>query len=518
MRRLVPDRPTLVALGSGLLLALSFPRIDLASVAWFALAPLFVSMSGRPFRSGFVAGVGFFGVVLYWLNIVMTTYGRMHPLFSLAAYLMLVCYLALFFAVTTWAACRLRDRLGLSIVVTLPVFWVALEFLRSFLLSGFPWATLGYSQQSHLVLVQSADLFGVYGISFLLILSNATLARCWQWYAGRPAGLRPFPLPALVVALLLFAANAGYGFYRLGQRVDDREKTLTLGLIQGNIDQSIKWDPAHQEATVDIYRRLSAEAVRNGSAELLIWPESATPFYFQDGGPLASLVRKVPQEGAVGLIFGSPAYEMVNRRYNYLNSAYLLSPQGRVLGRSDKIHLVPFGEYVPLKSFLPFIDKLVVGIGDFSPGTVSPLPMNGSEIGVLVCFEGIFPELARDYVAKGSDLLVNITNDAWFGRSSAPYQHLAMTRFRAIENRVWVARAANTGISALIAPSGRIVAQTPIFETRYLAGSVGLGAASTLYTRFGDLLPILFFPICCFWLVKTRKRRSVAVDPEEILP
>ena len=181
-----------------------------------------------------------------------------------------------------------------------------------------------------------------------------------------------------------------------------------------------------------------------------------------------------------------------------------------MLGRSDKIHLVPFGEYVPLGSLLTFVNKLVVGVGDFSPGKVKPLPLNGHTLGVLVCYEAIFPELARDYVRQGSSLLVNITNDAWFGRSSAPFQHLAMTRFRAIENRIWLARAANTGISALISPAGRVVESGPLFEAVRLTGKVGLGAEATFYTRFGDLLAYvcLFISAAFLLLERWRSRRG----------
>jgi apolipoprotein N-acyltransferase len=500
MKLSLPDRSTLVAFGSGLLLALAFPRLNLAPLAWVALVPLVLVMERHPFRSGFAAGLGFFGLVLYWLNIVMTTYGQLHPVFSLAAYLMLVAYLSLFFGAATWAACRLREKLGWSVVWTLPLFWVAGEFIRSFLFSGFPWATLGYSQISLLALVQSADLFGVYGISFLLLLCNAVLA---QSIRARRLG-QPLPLLSLGLTALLLATNAGYGLLRLQQDLDGRAQTARVALVQGNIDQAVKWDPAYQQATVDRYRDLSRQVVAESGADLVVWPESATPFYYQEGGPLAAEVAAVAAETATPLLFGSPAFEIVNRRPRYLNSAFMLSPRGEVLGRSDKIHLVPFGEYVPLGRYLPFINKLVVGIGDFSPGTIKPLGPH--PVGVLVCFEGIFPELARDYVREGSRLLVNITNDAWFGRSSAPAQHLAMTRFRALENRIWVARAANTGISALIAPSGRLTLETPIFETLAVAGSVGLGAQPTFYTRYGDLLPILCLLIGIFGLVQTRRR------------
>ncbi len=505
-RRLLPDRVTLAAALSGLLLALAYPRVDLASLAWFALVPLFLVMAERPFRSGFTAGLVFFATVLYWLNIVMTTFGRLHPLLSVVAWLLLAAYLALFFGAVTWAACRLREKLGLATVVTLPVLWVALEFLRSFLLTGFPWASLGYSQQSHLVLIQSADLFGVYGLSFLLVLSNAVLAAAVA--SRRRPGRGPFPTAGVCIALVLLLANASYGLWRLSGDPDRREQTLSVALVQGNIDQTVKWDPAFQRSTIDRYRELSLEAAEGaaGKVDLIIWPESATPFFFQEGKELAREVPALTRQTEAYLLFGSPAYMVVNRRARYLNSAFLLSPVGEELGRSDKVHLVPFGEYVPLGRFLPFIEKLVVGIGDFSPGEVSPLPMNGKRLGVLVCYEGIFPELARDYVDEGTDLLVNITNDAWFGRSSAPYQHLAMSRFRAVENRIWLARAANTGISAIIAPSGRITAQTPIFETRSLAGEVGLGARPTLYRMTGDVFPALCLALGLWWLLKTRRR------------
>ncbi len=484
-----PDPATLAALASGGLLALAFPRPDLAEFAWVALVPLLLCAGERPFRQGFIAGAAFFAVILYWVNIVMTTYGKLHPLLAVVAYGLLVGYLALFFGVAVWGSFRLRDRLGLPLPLTLPLLWVGLEFLRSFLLSGFPWAILGYSQQNRLTLIQSADLFGVYGLSFLLVLANATLAELARAWRLREARL--IPRCSLGLLLVLVAADLGYGAWRLGQDLDRRPAQLTAVLAQGNIDQSIKWDPSFQQQTVDRYRDLSLKGAAGSPGALIIWPESATPFFFQTESKERREVVDVARHTRSWLLFGSPAYESVNRTTRYYNSAFLLGPDGNLLGRSDKVHLVPFGEYVPLGRFFPFIDKLVTGIGDFSPGTIAPLLLDGHRAGVLVCFEGIFPDLARDMVNKGSDLLVTITNDAWFGRSSAPAQLLAMTRFRAVENRIWLARAANTGISALIAPSGRITGETRIFETTVLKGEVGLGARPSLYTRWGDALPAL---------------------------
>lgn len=503
MRRFLPDAATLAAAGSGALLALAFPRPDVALLAWVALVPLLLVMARRPFRSGFIAGLTFFAAILYWVNIVMTTYGHLHPALSVVAWLLLSAYLALFFAAATWAACRLRDVCGYPFPLTLPVLWVALEFLREFLLTGFPWASLGYSQQGCLPLLQSVELFGVYGLSYLLVLVNAVAA---EWLLARRQPHRRRPTTAVLVTVVLVAAAWGYGSWRLGGDLDDRAERLKVTLVQGNIPQDVKWLPEFQQETIRIYRDLSLAAARRDRPGLLIWPEAATPFYFQDANPLSAHVAALPGEAGAALLFGSPAYRQEPGRLSYLNSVFLLDPRGKEQGRSDKVHLVPFGEYVPLKRFLPFIDKIVVGIGDFSPGIINPLPLNGHRLGVLVCYEAIFPELAREWVRQGSDLLVNVTNDAWFGDSSAPWQHLAMVRFRAVENRVWVARAANTGISAFVAPSGRVLEATGLFVPATATLEVGLGARPGLYARLGDLVPALFLAVSVIWLVQTRRR------------
>ncbi|MGK2943887.1 MAG: apolipoprotein N-acyltransferase [Desulfuromonadales bacterium] len=504
MRRFLPDRVTCASALSGLLLACAFPLPDYTALAWLGLIPLILVMQHRPFKSGFIAGLVFFAVTLYWVNIVMTTYGHLQLAISFLLYLLLAGYLALFWGTATWAACRLKEFRNYSYALTLPVLWVALEFLREFLLTGFPWATLGYSQQAWLTMIQSADLFGVYGLSYLLILSNAVLGE--SALALRRKLPQEFPAKAIAAAVLLLLLNYAYGYWSLQQELDVRDETLQTAVVQGNIPQDQKWRPENQINTVKTYRDLSLQAERTGALDLIIWPEAAMPFYFQDGGRLVNTIAELPLETGASLLFGSPAYLRDPGGVRYLNSAFLLSSTAQLLGRSDKIHLVPFGEYVPLGSYLPFVNKLVAGIGDFTPGEINPLPLQGHQIGVLICYEVIFPELAREYVRQGSDLLVNITNDAWFGNSSAPWQHLAMARFRAIENRVWMARAANTGISAFIAPSGRIMEQTGLFEAAFLTGEVGMGARPGLYSHMGDLVPGAFLLISLLWLLQTRRR------------
>jgi apolipoprotein N-acyltransferase len=480
---------------------MSFPRPNFYWLAWGGLIPLLLVLKNRPFASGFTAGFVFFGSVLYWLNIVMTTYGGLMPVFSLLAYLLLVVYLALYVGAATWVCWHLFERYRIPLLLSFPLSWVALEYLRGILFSGFPWALLGYSQQDFSLAIQSADVTGVYGVSFVLVAVNCALA----WLFSEPRRRMSWVGAGIVVLMVI--SHLGYGYWRNATTSDEREQTLRLALIQGNIEQELKWLPEQQEKTIDIYRQLSLLAAGQ-QPDLLIWPEAATPFYLQGPSPLALETKRIPQDTGIALLVGSPSYSHdAAGEVSFHNSAFLLSPQGKTLGRSDKQHLVPFGEYVPLGRLLGFIDKMVAGAGNFSAGEPKLLALDGHNFGVLICYEAIFPNLARKYIQMGGDLLVNLTNDAWFGRSAAPYQHLAMTRFRAIENRVWLARAANTGISAFISPSGQVVKTTTLFERTQLGGTVGLGASATFYTIYGDLFALLclFFFFCgCGALIMRR--------------
>ena len=482
----VPRRDYILAALSGILLALSFPKPDISLLAWCAFVPLLLAIGrkspAKAFRLGFVAGLTAYGGLLYWLNIVMVTYGKLHWSVSVCLYLTLAAYIALYVAGVAFFV-RKGEVAGLSPLLSFPVMWVGLEYVRSFFLTGFPWASLGYSQYRLLPLIQIADITGVYGVSFLIAFANVVLYRLVKGIVTRDA--RSYPVKSGAILVLLLVATIGYGTRQL--RREENGTPLKVGLIQGNISQDVKWDPAFQQATVEIYERLSRLAGRE-KCDLVVWPESAAPFFFQSDEKYTSRIQGLTRELNSYLLFGSPAFEKRDDKVSFLNSAFLLSPAGEVLGRSDKMHLVPFGEYVPLARFLPFVNKLVQGIGDFSPAaSLKPLSTGKGEIGVLVCFEGIFPELARTYVQEGSRLLVNISNDAWYKRSSAPYQHLAMTVFRAVENHVPLVRATNTGISAIIDSNGELRDATPIFQEAVVVGTVRMGEGNTLYDRLGDL-------------------------------
>ena len=496
----------LSALVSGCLLALSFPQPGISPLAWFAFVPLLAAAAGLPgkvaFRLGVTAGFAAYLGIFYWLNIVLVSYGKLPWFLSGALTLVLAGYLALYLGVVLWLTRRAEER-GITPVLSFPVLWVAGELIRSYLLTGLPWASLGYSQYRILPLIQISDLTGVYGVSFLVACANVVLYRVWASLRYKKA---PYPVAGFLVLLALFTATLGYGFRALNQVEKGGEQRVLL--VQGNIPQDVKWDPAFQESTVATYERLSRKGCQSPGT-LVVWPESALPFYLEGDPAYAARVKKLAVELKSCLVTGSPALEREGELTRYLNSAFLITPAGKVAGRSDKLHLVPFGEYVPLAPLFPFVNKLVAGIGDFSPGKAAvPLETPAGKIGVLVCFEGIFPEVARAYVQAGAGMLVNITNDAWFGKSSAPHQHLSMTVFRAVENRVPLVRAANTGISGVIDSKGHIRGMTPLFEEATLGAQVRRGEAGSFYSRHGDLFALLCLAVATVIAVSCFRRRK----------
>lgn len=480
-------RALLLALFSGVLIALSFPLPGLAPLAWIALIPLLIALEGQTpaagFRLGFITGFTAYCGLLYWVTIVMTTYGNLPWLVSVALWWLLAAWLAAFYGLTAWAAVFGKQR-GCKWVVLLPLAWVAADYLRGILLTGFPWTMLGHSQYRLLPLIQVADTTGVYGITALIVLANVVFYRILRALAGTDI---QYPAKSALLLVVALAVTFWHGFHRLNRPLPETTP-FRVALIQGNIDQSIKWSPAFQNETINIYSSLSRQAARRGPLDLVIWPESAAPFFFQEPSPAAEQIRQVSRDLKVSLLFGSPAVEIRNGRPAYLNSAFLLDRNGDLLGRSDKMHLVPFGEYVPLSRLLPFVQKLVHGIGDFVPGKEArPLRTDSAPLGVLVCYEAIFPELARRHINNGSRVLVNITNDAWFGHSSAPWQHLSMAAFRAVETRTPLVRAANTGITSIVDQNGHIRGMTSLFKEAIMLGEIHPGSADAPYLKLGDL-------------------------------
>ena len=475
---------------SGALLALSFPSFGHPAAAWISLTPLLVVLHGTrslglAFGLGLTTGAVHFAGTLPWLTQVMIEFGGLPVPVGVLLNGLLVAYLALFPAAFAVLVVLLRARLGVWGLFGAAPVWLTTEVGRLWLLGGFPWELLGYSQTSVLPVAQLASVAGVHGVTLLVVFINSAVALAL-------VGPRVHRVRLLLAATGVIGAVVLFGVWRLTDNRLVRDGTpLRVGLIQGNIAQQDKWDPAMRSTILSRYLDLSRQSAAAG-AQLIVWPESATPFSFEDH-PDGEAVRQLARDTGAHVLFGS----IQNRRDTVprvFNAAFALRPDGETAAVYHKMHLVPFGEYVPFRSLLFFASPLVEAVTDFSPGA-SPvtLPIGAHRISTAICYEIIYPGLARSFVQDGSELLTTITNDAWYGRSAAPYQHFQQAAMRAIEQGRYLVRAANTGISGVVDPYGRVLARSALFETAALTEDVRLLTGLTPYGRMGDLLAYL----CC---------------------
>ena len=465
---------------------MSFPRYGHAAAAWIALAPLLLALVRQPgirtrraFLLGLVAGAVYFGGTVYWTPAVMQTFGGLSWPLALVVGGLLVAYLALFPALFAVVVARLVRALGARALVLAPTVWVATELARRYVLGGFPWVLLGASQASVIPIVQSASVAGVYGLSALVVLGSAAAVMA---AVGR--GRDRVVVPACT--LILIGGLAAWGHWRVqeGSRLRSGDP-VRIALVQGNIRQEEKWSPASAAHILDTYVRLTMQAADQG-ATLVVWPESATPFLFEHDAGGRAVITEVVRSRGIHLLFGSDQFEP-GTPPRYFNSAFLLNPAGAIAGVYKKTHLVPFGEYVPLKRLLFFAAPLVGAVSDFSPGEQAVVMSMGSHtLSTAICYEVVYPDLVADFVQRGSQLLSTITNDAWYGYSSAPYQHFEQAALRAVEQGRYLVRAANTGISGIVDPYGRVVTASAIFERTVVTGEVRFLDGRTIYGRTGD--------------------------------
>ena len=492
------------------MLALSFPKFGQPAFAWVALAPLIVagaraaSLRGA-FLSGFITGGVYFSGTLYWLVETMTTFGGLSTPIAVFAAAMLVAYLSLFPAVFAVIVARCWKVFGAAALWLAPFAWVTTELGRQYVWDGFPWALLGYSQVTLLPIAQIASVVGVYGISWLLALSGAALAAA-VLTRGRT---RWVPSTAVVVLVLMIAL---WGSARLKESSLSADGTpVRVAVVQGNIEQEDKWNPALRDLITDRYLGMTHEALEAG-ASFILWPESATPFLFERDLTRGGDIRRLARDSGATLLIGSDQVEPVKAtsatekpQELYYNAAFLVQPDGEVGAVYRKMHLVPFGEYVPLKSILFFVGPIIEAVSAFSPGHDPVLlPVGGHRVSTAICYEVIFPSLIRRFVVDGSELLTTITNDAWYGRSSAAYQHWEQASLRSIEQGRYLARAANTGISGFVDPYGRVLQKTDLFHPAVLVADVRFLTARTIYSRIGDLVAWLSLAIAAAAVVAAR--------------
>jgi apolipoprotein N-acyltransferase len=512
-----PVRLILLAATTGILLPYCFPKYDIGLLAWVALIPLHIALDSsrrsHAFWLGWLAGIISSTGIMSWVVTAMHTYGNVPLPISYGIMLLLTAYLGLFVALYSAGVVWFRMLIPRYGLFAAPCLWVTLELLRTYLLSGLPWSLLGYSQHRQLDVIQIADHLGVYGVSFLIVLTNVALAELYLWLMPLFRGFRPARLPWELVTTSAMLVGLSWAYSTsliVNQGMERPKATLQVGVVQPNIDQGMKWDQAYRDETLRRFDRLTASF--GSGTDLVVWPEAATPFIYEREPMYQLQLVSMANRAWAPLLFGSPAVRFdTDRKAFLLNSAYLLSPEGQLLGRYDKQHLVPFGEYIPLKSsLLFFLDKLVEGIGDFQPGggttilSYQPKPSERwpsprtVQFGVVICYEVIFPDLVRRMAAAGAEFLVTITNDAWFGDSSAPWQHFSMVVFRSVENHLAFARAANTGISGFIDPFGRVIEASTVFTETALQAAIPIRQARTFYSRHGDVFAYGCMLICLF--------------------
>jgi apolipoprotein N-acyltransferase len=464
----------------------------LAGVIWpFAFAPwgwwplsivslmlLFLlwrsASAGAALRRGYLFGLGAFGVGVSWVYISMHDYGGMEPLLAGGVTALLAAWMALFPALAGWIAVGLTGKHARHAwVASFPAAWMLFEWVRGWLLTGFPWLHLGYSQIDA-PLAGYAPLIGVYGVSLIGALSAALLL-----FAFTAAGRGRYVALALCAALWISGAALGFVDWTRSAGAPMR-----VSLVQGNVSQDLKWDPAMREVTVELYAKLTRE---HWDSDLIIWPETAMPMYYAEARSyLDVLAEEAIKHGAtllVGLVYLDPA---ARRYYNSMIDA----AQNESL--YHKRHLVPFTEYLPAQSVLGgLIDTFEIPMSNFSAGANAqpPIEVAGQLLGISICFEDAFgEEIIRDLPT--ATVLVNVSNDAWFNDSAAPHQHLQIARMRALETGRYMARATNTGMTAFIGPRGELRSVAPQFKTTVLTDEIEPRTDATPYVIVGNAVAV----------------------------
>lgn len=509
-----------LALLTGILFAFSLPPFKTGFLAYGALIPFFLLLEKKRgfdlFRWSYITGLFVFTCTLFWLwNVTIPG--------LLGTLLVLPLYFSLYATIHSFVQRRFPSY-GLLLI---PFLWTSVEYLQVFGDTAFPWVFLGYTQSYYLPLVQYAEITGIFGISFWVAALNVLLFFIYKSWENRKK-----IIPAFITIAVLILLPAIHGLSKMSQIIED--KPIKISLIQGNIDPFEKWDPSLVDVNFDSYIQMTKEAM-NEKPDLVIWPETATSLWLRYERNYRNRIHHIVDSTRIPLLTGAIDYRF-NREgeYNTYNSAFLFEPNSSRLQDYKKMKLVPFSERVPYSQFMPIgffrdlLSDMALGVGDYSRGkdykTLSFLSSKEYQIpsferedvtktalSISICYESVFPDFVRTFVDSGADFLAVITNDAWFGKTPAPYQHAQMAALRAIENRRYVARCANTGVTCFIDPFGRVTQQTPLFKKKVSVGTIYTNSKKTFYTKHGDifskivsLILVVSLILKLLWLIKNR--------------
>jgi len=508
---------------SGILFPLSFMLLHGGILAWFLFVPFFLSIENKSprnaFRLGILAGTIANAIGTYWLIGTISRFGGFPDVISVLFHMILSAYSGLSVGIFAYITTKLGlfKKHGLLSALLIAAVWTSIEFLFPFL---FPYGITN-SQGKFIPVIQIFDLFGMYSLSFLIVIINVTLMRLVK--RSKEKGQNPSM--EVVTSLVLIVLTISYGFWKIGveeRRIAEAPK-IKVGIVQANFDFFEKKE--NNEHEISQRHRSISESL--DSTDLIIWPETAIQSWIPVSSRFLANDGKIVVPAIKGTYFmvGGLSYkinktdkdEITDEDIERFNTAFLTDPNGKILGKYNKIMLLLFGEHLPFASYFPSLKKISPASGDFTPGNelnILEIREKGIKIAPLICYEDIIPSFSRKFVEKGANLIVNITNDAWFGRSTAPYQHLLISIPRAVETRRYLIRATNTGVSAVIDPLGRVVAETGIFEMATLEREVGImNGDKTLYTRMGNAFAwgcLAFwvgFAVVRIYATKTRRHK-----------
>lgn len=498
---------------SSLVISIPYFIPDLFILSWIGYIPWLLFLKDRTPRSSFFfslfVGIIFFTSTMYWITTTIEQYGGLHISIALFLNVLLSFYLALYFGFFGFVFALIRKKYGINTaLIVASSLWIITEWLRGHIFTGFPWNLTAYSQYLFLPIVQIGEFFGPYGLSWLIIAFNSALV--FLIINGRKIKrIKLCVFPSIV--FVLFLISIFYGISTIDNYPKDTK--VHVALIQGNAGME-NWTYDDCLRNMDKHSKmiLGSSAKEQGLA--ILSETSLRGFGFYPGSSFAAGMKKLSTDSGMDILFGSSTVSISNRNeHKYYNSAVLVRPNDNMHQIYSKVHLVPFGEYIPFKKILFFVDKFSKGIiGDFSAGENYEVLVlsNGNKFGVGVCYELLFPELMRQFTKNGAEFLANITNDTWYGKTVMPRHHFSLSVFRAIENRKYVVRAANSGISGIVAPDGKVITKSELFSESIISSNIHPNNINTLYSMYGDWFIYLNFLIVLIEIIvlESRLRRK----------